>query len=93
MRAASQKKMFYKVRLVKLKSSGKITVFIRTDNSSSYTTLGVTSDISTDFKIPKSLRRGRWIQVMVVSGGDESDNLYPATISSLTIIWRQKPIK
>jgi hypothetical protein len=88
MRSSSQQKMFYKIRLVKLSSSGSVSVRAKTDKSSEWTDLGEASDISTDLKIPRPLRRGRWIQIAISSIGEEK-----TLVSSMSVIWRQKPVK
>ena len=88
MRSTSQQKMFYKIRIIKQGTSGLIEIKVRTDNHLEWKSLGSTSDVNTDFKIPKTLRRGRWIQVSLSSVTTEKTYL-----SSITVLWRQKPIK
>ena len=90
MRASSQQKMFYKIRAVVLEEDHEIKCFIRTDKDTSYTELGITDGITTDFKIPKRYRRGRWIQIKLENSGVTT--IMPK-LSSVTVIWRQKPIK
>tara|TARA_R110002020_G_scaffold158729_1_gene342127 strand:- start:1266 stop:2918 length:1653 start_codon:yes stop_codon:yes gene_type:complete len=91
MRAVSQQKMFYKVRVVTLDNNGPVKCLIRTDNMTEYVSIGSTTEISNDFKIPKEYKRGRWIQIKLTTDGkEEEDN---PRLSSVTVIWRQKAIK
>ncbi len=92
MQASSQKKMYYKIRAVKLNKGAEsnISVSVRTDENPAYINLGfMGSEISKDFKVPKSMRKGRWIQIKLE--GQQAVN--KETLSSLTVIWRQKSIK
>ena len=93
MTMASQKKMFYKIRVVRHEKgteAGDFRVLARTDVNPEFTPLyGMSNEISSDVKIPRSLRKGRWIQIKLESLTTTSKVL----ISSITVIWRRKTVK
>ena len=93
MTMASQMKMYYKVRLVR-KNKGidmnDFQVSARTDHHPEFLILpGMSNEITSNLKIPRKLRKGRWIQIKLESLTN-TDKIY---ISSVSIIWRRKTVK
>ena len=95
---ASQDKMFYKIRIAKDKkasANGQIVpiyIKIRTDKSGDeerYEEIVVDgNELITDIRVPRKLRKGKWIQFSIRT--TEGTN---TSISSISIIWRPKPIR